>query len=391
VCLNCLRGNRKCLGYAPPKTKLFTLKTSTEFPSEPTSEVARLPDPATSPGELSMFRPPKVSFGDVEENSYLQHWLLITSPMLAYYGPQGDFFTVVAPQFAWESAAVKHLLVALSMTHKKFHTGVANAPKETTSRALSHYVSAILDIRHNSPSKLHVAVASLVAWALELMQNNYPAAVTHLQATLRLADEHRKMNLLQSVEDTLYNSIVPTASLAKGITSLMLRANMKDGEVQPEYQDHIYSPWVGMTFSSLIEARNVVCDYIERIAAAVERNEVRRLERMLSDWFQTVRRWDQESIRSPELTALLFLFNIGMALFPSSDVAGFSYSENPDTITFVVDGVARLAVTERKSDVGHDHLRDTLHLALSFIIRLFPSDPNRSRAQTLLQQLGERL
>ncbi|KIW62847.1 hypothetical protein PV04_09739 [Phialophora macrospora] len=378
ACLNCKRGNHECLGYAVPKAKIFEPRASS---SEEASE------PATSTAELPMLRPPDSPFGTREESSSLQHWLLVTSPFLAHYGPEGDFYTVVVPQLAWKSPAIKHMLLAVSVTHGKFHTGIAKVSEATTSRAVSHYISAIKGIRNNKLSKLDVAVASLVAWTLELMQNNLPAAVTHLRATFRLLQEHEQLNLSETAEHLVQTSIRPTARLAKGLTSIMLKTGLKRGTIEPPYTNHLYAPWIGPSFSSIVDARTMICELIEMIAVAQHEDDTRQVERLLSYWFETVRRWDQERTHYPGLTALLLLFNVGMALLPSSDVAGYSYSENPDTIKFVVDSAASLITVSPESERTGAQLRQTLRMALSFVVRFFPHDANRSRALTLLQQL----
>jgi hypothetical protein len=338
-----------------------------------------------------IFRPPNSSFGTGEENSYLQHWLLVTSPLLAHYGPEGDFYTVVVPQLAWKSPTIKHMLIALSMTHEKFQTGIAKVSKATTSRAVSHYISAIAGIRNNNLSKLEVAVASLIAWTLELMQNNLPAAVTHLRATFRLLHEHGQLKSSKTAEHVVQNSIKPTARLAKGLTSLMLKTGLKRGTIEPQYSNHLYAPWIGPSFSSIVDARTVLCELIETIARADHEDDIRQLERLLSYWFETVRRWDQESTHYPGLKALLLLFIVGMALLPSTDVAGYSYSENPDTIKFVVDGAAMLITVNRESEQTDEQLRQTLRMLLNFVVRLFPHDANHNRALTLLQQLHKKV
>ncbi|KAJ9605243.1 hypothetical protein H2200_009900 [Cladophialophora chaetospira] len=389
-CITC-KGNRECLGYATPKPKIFTFdnSSSSERSSSEQASPDQSSDSATSVDDFIVFRPPKSSFGTSEENNYLQHFLLITSPMLATYGPQGGFFTNVVPQFAWQSPAVKYMLLALSMTHKKFHSGITTVSKSTTSQAVSHYISAITDIRNNNPSKLQVAVASLVAWALELMQNNIPAAMTHLSATLRLNHENKQLQLLETEDDVLKTALEPSASLAKGLTSLMLMTGLKKGEVEPEYSDHLYSPWIGPLFTSIIEAREVICEDIELLAVAETEADIRHCEQLLSYWFETVRRWDQESIRTPNLSALMLLFNLGLALFPARDVAGFSYSENPETIEFIVESAAKLLLRKQRNPESNAQLKETLRRVLDYVVRLFPNDPSQSRAAMLLQQSSE--
>lgn len=377
ACFNCIRGDRVCLGYETPKANIFTLESSGEEPEWP----RRVSD--ASNVDLPIFQHPKSPFGTPEENQYLQHWILITSPMLSYYGPQGDLFTDIVPRLAWQSPIIKHLVIALSMTHKKFHTGVASATTAFTSRALSHYLAAINLLRGNDVPKIEVIVASMIAWCMESMQNNLPAALTHLAATTRLLKERGKWKLTEQEEDILEKAVTPTTGLAQGLTALMLRSEPHAGEIQPEYRHHIYSTWVESSMSTKEEARAVICDYIERLALAEQPHDIAQLRDSFSMWFATVRRWDQESIRSPDLTALLLLFNTGMAMLPASEVAGYSYSQNPDTIGFVVDGAAKLVVAAQKSE----ELKKTLRKVLDFVVRFFPGDRNNLRAKHLMLQI----
>ncbi|OAL18233.1 hypothetical protein AYO22_10811 [Fonsecaea multimorphosa] len=328
-----------------------------------------------------------LSFGTEDEVRSLQHWLHLTSPMLAQYGPQGDFYTVLVPQIARQSPAVKHMLVALSMTHEKFHTGIATATPKMTSQAVSHYISAIADIRNNSPPKLHVVVASLIAWVIELFENNVPAAVVHLRGTLKLLREYKRSKPPPAAEDALRKSILPTSSLAKGLTQLMLHTGPVSGEIEPEYRGHIHYPWGGPMFSSFAEARSVICRYIEEIADAEHPCNIRDVERLLGHWFERTRRWNQENIPTSSVTALLLLFNLALALLPSSDVAGFSHSINPATIDFVVDGAAALVNIHRKVEQSNEDLKQTLIAVLSFVVRLFPDSGSHGRASLLLNQL----
>ncbi|OQV08171.1 Fungal specific transcription factor domain-containing protein [Cladophialophora immunda] len=385
-CLNCTRGNRQCLGYAIPIAKVFTLESrktsSTERPSSIQSSQG-----ASCNDELLLSKTLGLPFGTNEEARSLQHWLLLTAPVLAHYGPQGDFYTVLVPQIALQSPAVKHMLVALSMTHEKFHTGVATATPKMNSQAVSHYISAIAEIRNNNPPKLHVVIASLVAWVIELFQNNLPGAVVHLRGTLKLLREYKRSKPPGSAADVLRKSILPTSSLAKGLTQLMIHTGPIPGEIEPEYRGHICYPWGGQAFSSFAEGRSAICHYIEELADSGSGCNIREIEKLLGHWFEPARRWDQETIPTSALTALLLLFNLALALLPSSDVAGFSYSINPRTVDFVVDRAAVLANIHQKIEPRNEDLRQTLVIVLNFVVRLFPDSSSHGRASLLLRQL----
>ncbi|OAP61912.1 hypothetical protein AYL99_04115 [Fonsecaea erecta] len=386
ACLNCTRGNRHCLGYVPPAATVFTLDSGQSSASNRSSS-SQSPQTATSEDDLLVFKPLDATFGTDEERRSLQHFLCLTSSVVAHYGPQGDFYTVLVPQLARRSPAVKHMLVALSMTHEKFHTGVATASPNMTSQAVSHYISAIVDIRSNNPPKLHVVIASLVAWVIELFQNNLPAAIVHLRGTLKLLREYQRSKPPPSEQDALQRAILPTASLAKGLTQLMARTGPLKGEIEPGYQGHISYPWSRPMFASFVEARSVICDYIEEIADSENARDLRDIERLVAFWFQSVRRWDQENVPTPTMAALLLLFNLTLALLPSSDVAGFSYSVNPSTIDFVVDKAATLTNIQQKLEMRNEDLKQTLVIVLDFVVRLFPDSLSHGRAVLLLSQL----
>ena len=312
--------------------------------------------------------------------------------MIAHYGPMGDFFTAVVPQFAWHSPAVKHMLVALSMTHEKFEKGVASVSLDMTSRAVSHYIKAITDIRKNSPPILFILVASLVGWCLEIMQNNYPAAVVHLRASLALLQNPENTQQWRYAYEIIQKSIKPTSLLAEGLTSLVLRRDITTDEVDPVYRDHISAPFVGPQFSSITEARLAMCDHIKEIVAwsnhGGDETTILDTEKSVSGWFDSVRRWDQESIASTNLIALLLMFNLAMALFPSSHVAGFSYSINPATIDFVVERSVVLVGIHKMAKEEDPDLKETLTLVLGFVVRLFPDSKSHRRALLLLNQLS---
>ncbi|EXJ76189.1 uncharacterized protein A1O5_00697 [Cladophialophora psammophila CBS 110553] len=258
-----------------------------------------------------------------------------------------------------------------------------------TSQAVSHYISAIADIRNNNPPKLNVVIASLVDWAMELVQNNVPATVAHLRGTFKLLREYQQLKPPRSAEDILRKSNLPMASLARGLTTLMIHTGPKSGEIEPQYRGHICQPWGGPEFSSFAEARRVVCQYVEKIAEAEHGHNLREIEKLLGYWFEGVRRWDQGKVPFPSsvLTVLLMLFNLALALLPSIDLAGFSYSVNPSTIDFVVDKAATLTDICLEAEQGNKDLKDTLILVLAFVIRLFPHSKSHGRASLLLKQL----
>ncbi|OAL31699.1 hypothetical protein AYO20_08092 [Fonsecaea nubica] len=385
-CITCKRGDRQCLGYAIPAAKIFTLENR-GVSSSKRGLPSRIPQTATCDDELLLSKTVDASFGTNEELRSLQHWLLLTSPVLAHYGPQGDFYTVLVPQLAQQSPAVKHMLVALSMTHEKFHTGVVAATPTMTSQAVSHYIAAIAEIRNKNPPKLHVVIASLVAWVIELFQNNLPAAVVHLRGTLKLLREYKRSKPSRAAQEVLRSSILPTSSLAKGLTQLMILTGPTSGEIEPEYQGHICHPWGGSAFSSFVEGRTTICRYIEQIADTEHACDVREMERLLGNWFERARRWDQEAIPTSARTALLLLFNLALALLPASDVAGFSYVINPSTIDFVVDKATELANIYQKVERSNQDLKQTLIIVLGFVERLFPDSRSHGQALLLLNQL----
>ncbi|KIX03565.1 uncharacterized protein Z518_07118 [Rhinocladiella mackenziei CBS 650.93] len=389
-CQTCLKGKRRCLGYAVPKANIFTVATQKKQANRPPSP----PWPGVD-GNPILLLAPRIHFGTQEENRSLEHWLLKTSPMLSHYGPMGDFYTAVVPRFAWQSPVIKHMLLSLSLTHEKFVRGVTLASADMTSRAVSHYIAAITAIRKTNPPILHVLIASLIAWTMEMMQNDFTAAEIHLQATLTLLRQYEPLQWRDGTQMLVQDSLKPTSMLAKGLTAIVLRKGPTTEEIQPDYRDHIYSPWTGLRLSSIPEARLVICDYIERIARITEGREkvdytIDDVEILLSRWFDSVRKWDQESTTTANLTALVLLFNVGMALLPGSDVAGFSYAMNPNIIDYVVDRISLLLSLRDRIPSGEDKddLLETVTLVLSFVIRFFPDARSHAQALRNLKQVS---
>ncbi|KIV82179.1 hypothetical protein PV11_04307 [Exophiala sideris] len=354
-CLKCINRGQAC-SYDIPRANIFSIEPQTE-PINKALTLARNINPGTSSPSsssssnssssdeeeitLSLLFRPHYGFGTREECRSLNHWLLRTSPMLSHYGPMGDFFTIVVPQLAWSSPSIRHMLVSLSMTHEKFMKGVASWPTESQTRALSHYVSAITELRTNPPSQIHVLATALLAWTMEMMQNNFPAALVHLKASQSLLRQCESMRMLDKPDtDLVRTSLRPTAMLAQGLTAIVLRKGLPMGEIEPEYHDHLGVPHVGPRFASIAEARSAICEHIEKIASLAHSRSgddiaLQEMEVVVSMWFDSIRKWDQETVPTPALIGLILLFNIAMALFPSRDVAGYSYSVNPTTIDFV--------------------------------------------------------
>ncbi|KIW59712.1 hypothetical protein PV05_04146 [Exophiala xenobiotica] len=383
-CGNCTRGKHTCLGYEVSKAKIFSIETTSE--GDQTSRASKQ-TVQKSPPNLASIQP---VFGTKEETQYLEHWLLSTSAMLSHYGPMGDFYTVVVPQFAWQSPAVKHMLVALSMTHAKFVRGVASASGETKSQALLHYVSAITEIRLRKLSQLQVLVAALLAWTLEMMQNNFDAALVHLKASVQLLQNYDSLQWRDGTR-IVQEALRPGCMLAEGLTAIVLRKGQATKQVEPEYRDHLTLPFDGPCFTSMAEARIEICAIIESIASLTQspaqKNTLEDIEVSLSHWLDSVRKWDQESTPSASLTGLILLFHIAMALLPEHDVAGFSYSANPAMVDFVVERASILLTIGNMREEHKVDVMESVQQVLGFVVRFFPKASSRDEAQAMLQRL----
>ncbi|KAI1625200.1 hypothetical protein EDD37DRAFT_693921 [Exophiala viscosa] len=273
--MRCIKGGHACC-YDIPQANIFSIAPATDKTLAKSSDSLNSHFHPTSTSNdhdhSTSFHLRKVQphfgFGDEEESRSLNHWLLRTSPMLSHYGPMGDFFTIVVPQLAQTSPAIRHMLVSLSMTHEKFMNGVAYASTKSQARALSHYVSAITEIRTNPPSQSHVLAAALLAWTMEMMQNNYPAALVHLKASQSLLRQCESTKRLDKPDANLIHvSLRPTAMLAQGLTAIVLRKGLPTRQMEPEYHNHLENPFAGPPFASIADARQEICVYIEKIAS----------------------------------------------------------------------------------------------------------------------------
>jgi hypothetical protein len=98
------------------------------------------------------------------------------------------------------------------------------------------------------------------AWCFELFQNNFKAANVHLQATLRMIREHDKYSQVG-----IPRSVVSTASLAKGLMTVVRSRGQGPAHIEVEEIDHLYAPWIGPKYSTIDEARDAICGYIDNI------------------------------------------------------------------------------------------------------------------------------
>jgi len=176
------------------------------------------------------------------------------------------------------------------------------------------------------------------------------------------------------------------------LTAIVLRKGLSTDKIGPEYHDHLGISYAGPPCTSIAEARRGICEYIERIASLShicpdDDAALQDMEIAVSMWFDSVRKWDQETIPLPALDALILLFNIAMALLPGQDVAGYSYSVNPATVDFAVEKASSLLdVTKSNPDDMADALK-SLGFALEFVVRFFPGAKSHRQALQLLQEV----
>jgi hypothetical protein len=60
-------------------------------------------------------------------------------------------------------------------------------------------------------------------------------------------------------------SVVSTASLAKGLMTIVHSRGQGPAHIEVEEVDHLYAPWIGPKYSTIDEAREAICGYIDNI------------------------------------------------------------------------------------------------------------------------------
>lgn len=397
-CFICIRGGHKCLGYdpsaVPPKAKDYVppdgyLELGTELIKRSgqcdfVSSVQCAP-----PGDFV------VTIGTAEEQHALGHWLRNAAPMLSLYGAAPEVHNKIIPQLAWQFPAIKHLLVAFAVMHEKFSLPITAESTTMTKRAITHYSKAITELTTKRPPPLVVLLASMLAWELEMTQNNFGAATMHVQAMTNLLpslQNDASGNLTQTSFEELSKQISETVGFCKGFHEVCLSKEVV-GEIEPEYQDHLYAPWFGISSNSTSEAKTYIVGCIEDLKAIPNDGDLdlkyRQICGRLSRFADTVRQWSQVRSLTPEFMAVLHLFNITMALLPPDLSYGFSYENNPGVIDGVLNDVRRLMEeygNDRSKEIRVE-LEDSLTTVLLFIMKLFPRNGHSQRATSCLQKL----
>ncbi|EXJ85229.1 hypothetical protein A1O3_05904 [Capronia epimyces CBS 606.96] len=211
-CLRCTRSNINCLGYAPPRIRLF----------EPTSSSSARPAVSTNPPSnrlqlqsyLTSHPHPQglaltSTFGTEEECQSFQFFLEKTSDLISVYS-NPYLWTVILPQATWHEPAIKHSVIALACLHLSLTT-VESSSVRSNNKFVYHYNNAIRALLEGKLPVDIVLAACVIFWALENFNGSSQAAFDHMKAAITILGEWKaKLGPDKPADDLISTYLEPS-------------------------------------------------------------------------------------------------------------------------------------------------------------------------------------
>ncbi|EXJ59646.1 hypothetical protein A1O7_03792 [Cladophialophora yegresii CBS 114405] len=274
------------------------------------------------PYDILLLEPSSPWTTELDQN-YTQYYLLKTAPLLSSTRRWRDFWQCIVPQAAWVNAAVRHAMIAVSLT---FDTYVSGTDHRDMILSRRNQAIAAFATEPSSSWEVGLIICRLFS-SMAQCNEDFEAAMTHMKAGEKM--------VLQATRDGHHR------------TSEVVRL-------------------MAATFMGLFADSTIDFDVIRRFAPKA-RQAFRTLQRMCSDYARMLRRitnlhWDghtETADKTIETATMGFLSVVFTTLNQAISSAMY-----PDVLVFVPDdGIVpvhdiRAELEEQGDLLGFDGLRD---------------------------------
>ena len=307
--------------------------------------------------------------------------------MLGAYGPNGEFWRSLVPQFTFHSIAIRRLLLAAVTVDEQWLNTVQRKRSHCARQALVHYTSALKDIASGKTSKIESLIASLMAWTIEAMLFDYHSGAIHLRGTRRILAEVEAEALEtgdHGAYDLAHNRVRVALGFCEAYNAIMLNTT-------PQLQNLMKTPplFGDGGFLTLREIRGHLSRRLTYYRRGVE--NVEQFLRFLTAWENADRTYRYAG-SEPQIIkeANHLLFNIAVALLPEERVGRFSYDNSPGTIDYVLTRIQEaLKERFRLSKAEQEMLDETLAVVLMHLFDLFPERVRSVKHRELLNTIAK--
>lgn len=303
--------------------------------------------------------------------------------MLNQYEQDGEFYKIIVPQLAWQSRAVRELVIAAVNMDQKWLNIMQKAPSGSTKQTFTHYCRALQDIREGNTSKLETLVASLVAWTVESMPYNYGNGLLRLSGARKLIGE-LEHEASESGNHSTYELVHGTmrAFLA---TSEGHQAFTMDP--QPDAKSN---PWLAQdNFETYRARRGQISGFLGQYHQIKPTKA--ELHDFLSCWENAIRTYRNDG-QGPMILkeALHLLFLIALTLAPKDEIGSTKYSHYTNIMTHILTRVAIALRMRRHLDTKDcEILEETIQLIVMRLFDFFPDEQEWWAHKNLIEKIAQ--
>ena len=393
VCLRCRKARFSC-HYNVPKTWIFDAnESSPSAASDDTSIVLR------QNNDISQAEDVYSVLEDIwctpEERRSISYWVANTGPWLGNYAGKDARHTweVILPRCARQLSATKHLIVAVAMLDERLSNPSTSTLEHRSQRILNHYNAAIKTLVSGKAAQLDILLSSMIAWVLEIMNDDPQTAKMHLDASgrlLRKAIAYSPQNGTSEEHDIIHHHITIAHQQCVGYAKTEPQQDEQEPEASSVFPTLVarHNP---QSITSLSQIKEVIKEYYNQLSLAQDKGidiaQARRYRRSYEIALLKYRHVASEP--APNIIAVHYWLNLANNLLPRTDDAEISSYHDVSGMDYILDQTEDLFKTKGLSPTHREDLDETLNLMLINVIRFAKHEKDLKRARNLMRMLDQ--
>ena len=219
----------------PVLPSIFSSEQSSVSGSEDDQEdVANTPkeNERDGPRQSSTLNNFSQSYDVSEESSALLYFVSKAAPELASCSNE-FFWKIQLPQSSWRNPAIKHALIALSLTHRQMSFGhLENCPGNLAEQSLLHYTKSVQILVGTNPCTAAVLTAGLCLYTCDTWNDEIERSKNHLLALRKVCETWADHDQNTTSKDSDFRSFITSlvGIIEHASTYLMSSSNTKQFE-----------------------------------------------------------------------------------------------------------------------------------------------------------------
>ena len=327
-----------------------------------------------------------------EERRSIAYWVANTGPWLGYYAGKGARHTweVILPRCAQQLPAAKHLIVAVAMLDERLSNPSPQTVECRSQRILSHYNAAIKTLVSGRAAQLDILLSSMIAWVLEIMNDDPQTAKMHLDASgrlLRKAIADSPNDSSSEEHDIIHHHFVIAHAQCVGYS--------KNEPRQEDDQDldasSVFPTLVArhnpQSITSISQIKKAIKEYYNQLSLAKDTGiDISQALRYRRSYELGLLKYRHVAKEPPSnIIAVHLWLNLANNLLPSTDDAEITSYHDVSGMDYLLDQVEYLYRTKGLSQTHRDDLEDTLNLMLINVVRSAKEEKHLSKARNLMR------